>query len=173
MQLKPEKDLPKIAYLFSKKSHIIGGLFLSGLILGGVSAIALPSLLSCTNKAKQAEARQNVGAMNRAQQAYFLEKNNFSNSLSSLGVGIKPQTENYQYLPRATANQAFNYGISRKGTPNSKSYVGAVFAVKQKDEIITLAILCEATSPGIFKPADPIYENGAIACGNNTKDIFR
>lgn len=43
------------------------------LIIGIMAAIALPSLLSQSNKAKQVEGRNNIGAMNRAQQAYSLE----------------------------------------------------------------------------------------------------
>jgi type IV pilus assembly protein PilA len=41
------------------------------IIIGILAAIALPSLLSQVNKGKQAEARQNIGSANRAQQAYF------------------------------------------------------------------------------------------------------
>jgi Ca-activated chloride channel family protein len=42
------------------------------LILGILAAIALPSLLSQSNKSKQVEARNNIGAMNRAQQGIAL-----------------------------------------------------------------------------------------------------
>ena len=62
------------------------------IILG---AIALPNLLSCGNKAKQAEAKQYVRSMNRAQQAYFAEQGVFATSLDALGIGIKSQTTNY------------------------------------------------------------------------------
>lgn len=152
------------------------------IIIGGLAALVLPSFLNCSNKAKQSEAKQYVGSMNRGQQAYFLEQKAFYNSIGKLGLGIKTQTTNYNYSTRATANAAFSYGVARKEASKPlKSYVGAVFAVPShsenskaaKDEITTVAILCEANSPGTSKPADPTYQNGVVACGSNTRDISK
>src|SRR6476620_8630709 len=67
------------------------------IIIGILSAIALPSFLNQANKAKQSEAKTYVGSMNRAQQAYYLENTAFSNSIGQLGLGIATQTVNYQY----------------------------------------------------------------------------
>jgi type II secretory pathway pseudopilin PulG len=151
------------------------------LLLGiGSFVISLSSLLSCgnsVNKGKQAESKQNVGAMNRAQQAYYLENKAFSNSLESLGLGIRTQTINYEYSIRATKTAAFNYGIARKGTKNIKSYVGGVFVVPatnvdpkaDKKEMTTVGILCEATSPDRTRLADPILQNNVPTCGSDTK----
>jgi type IV pilus assembly protein PilA len=41
------------------------------------------------NKAKQSEAKQYVGSMNRAQQAKFAENGTFATSVDALGLGIK------------------------------------------------------------------------------------
>src|ERR671932_2734109 len=91
------------------------------LVLGfGSILLILPSLVSCGPKGKQAEGKQNVGAMNRAQQAYYLDNKAFSNSLQSLGLGIQPQTTNYVYSTRVTKTAAFSYGISRQGTKDIK-----------------------------------------------------
>lgn len=152
------------------------------LVLGlGSVVLSLPSLLSCGNKGRQAEARQNVGAMNRAQQAYYLENQAFSKSFESLGIGIKTQTINYEYSTRATKTAAFNYGIARKGTKNIKSYVGGVFVVPatnvdpkaDKKEMTSVGILCEATSPDRTRLADPILQNNVPTCGSDTKDLGR
>lgn len=51
-----------------------------GLGIGGVF-LALPSLMSCINKAKASEGKDYIGAMSRAQQAYFLEYQKFTDSL--------------------------------------------------------------------------------------------
>jgi type II secretory pathway pseudopilin PulG len=149
------------------------------LVVALLAVIAIPSMFSKVSKIKQAEGKQNIGTLNRAQQAYFLEKNTFTNSIDKLGVGIKTQTENYNYSIRATPKAVFNYGISRKD--NFKSYVGGVFAVPAKeipnsassDEILTLAILCEANSSGTTRPVEPTYKNGQVACGSGTKDLSR
>ena len=66
-------------------------------MIGILSAIALPTLLSRANKAKQVESKLYVGAMNRGQQAYYLENTVFTESVDELGVGIRQQTENYLF----------------------------------------------------------------------------
>lgn len=68
-------------------------LFLSGLL----AALALPSISNRLNNSPQPVAKNNIDAMSRAQQAYFLEYQTFANSIEQLGVAIKPETENYCY----------------------------------------------------------------------------
>jgi type II secretory pathway pseudopilin PulG len=147
-------------------------------ILGiGGGLIFLTSSVSCGNKGKQAEAKQNIGAMNRAQQAYFLDNNTFANSVVDTGVGIKTQTVNYNYSVRATKTAAFQYGIARHKT--QKSYVGGVFAVPainvdptaNKTETTTVGIVCEAINPGSTTPTTPTLVKGVPTCGANTKDL--
>lgn len=139
----------------------------------------LPSLLSSSNKAKQSEAKNNMGAMNRAQQAYFLENEKLTISLADLGIGMKPETENYSYSIRLTDKAVFNYGISRQ--QKLKSYVGGVFVVPtthlnpnaNPKEMITVAIACESLRPGTTKPAEPIYQKGQLACGEGTRNLAK
>lgn len=81
-------------------------LFISGIL----AAIALPSLLSKTDKARQVEARNNIGRINRAQQAYYIEKGFFADSFEKLGLRIPPETANYRYqitYPCPPANLPF------------------------------------------------------------------
>jgi type IV pilus assembly protein PilA len=80
------------------------------LIVALLAAIALPSFFTLVSKNRQAEGKQNIGALNRAQQAYYLEKNTFTKSVEKLDIGIKTQTEDYNYLIRATPKAVFNYG---------------------------------------------------------------
>src|ERR671932_285864 len=73
------------------------------LVLGfGSVLLTLPSLVSCGSSAKRAEAKQNVGAINRAQQAYYLDNKAFSKSFESLGLGIRTPTTNYLDSTRVT-----------------------------------------------------------------------
>ncbi|NJL10791.1 MAG: general secretion pathway protein GspH, partial [Calothrix sp. SM1_7_51] len=66
------------------------------IIIGVLAAIALPSLLSQVSKARQTEARNNVGAINRGQQAYYLDNNNqFAGKISDLGLGLPDKTETF------------------------------------------------------------------------------
>jgi type IV pilus assembly protein PilA len=126
------------------------------IIIGILAAIALPSLLSQVNKGKQAEARQNVGALNRAQQAYYLENGAFVNqttNLAQLGVGIKTQTVNYKYTitgqagtdPQFASNQAAAY-VSQ----TLRSYVGlnaTAIGDKVTSEVLTIGYVCESNVP--------------------------
>jgi len=147
--------------------------------IGVIGAIALPPFLSRVTKAKQSENKQYVSAMNKAQQAVFIETSAFATSFDALGIGIKTETTNFKYSIRATKKAAFNYGVAKDN--NLKSYVGGVFRVPAKnfesnaakEEITTTSILCEADSPGTIKPAEPTYENGKIACGKGTTQPTR
>ncbi|MDB9434260.1 type IV pilin protein [Microcystis aeruginosa] len=55
------------------------------IIIGVLAAIALPNLLGQVAKGRQAEARTNLGAVNRAQQVYRLENTAFG-TVSQLPV---------------------------------------------------------------------------------------
>lgn len=134
----------------NQKKHDDGGFTLIELlvviiIIGILSAIALPSFLNQANKAKQSEAKQYAGSMNRAQQAYYLEFSGFSDNIGSLGLGIPTESANYRYTitDNASATGVTNEAISLKAA--LKSYVGGVQlgTVVQTSEATTLAILCE------------------------------
>jgi serine/threonine protein kinase len=142
-------------------------------------AMALPAMFGMVWNARQAEAKNNIGAMNRAQQAYFLESQEFADSLQELGVGMKSQTENYNYSIRATPLTVFNYATPRK--KELRGYVGAVFLSvpnEQTGELLTVAIACETKSDWrsnwskIPRPADPpIVRGKGLECGPNTRDL--
>lgn len=73
------------------------------IIIGILSAIALPAFLNQANKARQSEAKQALGAVNRGQQAYYLERQMFSENIDGLGLGLSVATENYSYGSANTA----------------------------------------------------------------------
>ena len=140
------------------------------IIIGILAAIALPSLLSQVNKGKQAEARQNVGALNRAQQAYFLEAGSFvtqTTNLAQLGVGIQTQTVNYRYTltgeagtsPQFARNQAAAYA-----SKTLKSYVGlnaTTIGDRTTSEVLTIGFVCESNAP---TQTPGSFANTATAC---------
>ncbi|PIG95470.1 type IV pilin-like G/H family protein [Gloeocapsopsis sp. IPPAS B-1203] len=130
------------------------------IIIGILSAIALPSFLNQTAKARQSEARTNVGAMNRAQQAYYLENQAFAaTNVSDLGLGLS-NSDNYTYsvgsLTSGVANKAKSANADLKG------YAGGVFNVSGN----TQAILCETTGAGNGTIPDPSNHS---ACGTDLK----
>jgi type IV pilus assembly protein PilA len=140
------------------------------IIIGILAAVALPSLLSQANKAKQVEARNNVGAMNRAQQAYNLEKAGFATGIGNLGLGIPSQTTNYKYNITGGGSESTVSDVNNNAEfidSNLKGYLGYTFTVDVTTdgitEKVTRAIVCEAGKPGT-NPAAANDGTGQGAC---------
>ncbi len=134
------------------------------IIIGILSAIALPSFLSQAAKARASEARTITGLLNRAQQAYYLENQKFaqddgtSTALEKLSVGVVNNTPNYSYSVVTTMPTA---KVVNKATANNKDlkgYAGGVFAFVG----LTDSLLCEADVSGITAVNDPI---NVTTCG--------
>ncbi|MGK7940254.1 MAG: type IV pilin-like G/H family protein [Crocosphaera sp.] len=135
------------------------------IIIGILSAIALPSFLNQANKAKQSEARTYVGSMNRAQQSNFLEKTKFTTDINALGLGILTQTTNYKYGCGATDVDTGGLCTATANSPVLRGYYGSVFTLTAgTNETTTSAIVCEMKDAG----AAPDGTAGAQDCGDNT-----
>lgn len=120
------------------------------IIIGILAAIALPAFLNQANKAKQSEAKTYVGSMNRGQQAYYLEKNEFvtqDQDFGKLGLGVATETQNYQYkvADGGGSSAVINRGIVKLASAPLKAYIGGVSlaTIQQTSEATTLASLCE------------------------------
>jgi type IV pilus assembly protein PilA len=173
--MKSEFKAKLVNHLLNKKNAEKGftliELLVVIIIIGILAAIALPSFLNQAAKARQSEARTYVGSVNRGQQAYYLEKQQFAGSLAELGVGIALTTTNYGYqtgwdsagatipaFPLGKAATAVNVaaipGASQAAsnllvgvaTSVIKSYVGGISVSTPvgSNEATTLATLCEA-----------------------------
>ncbi len=125
------------------------------IIIGILSAIALPSFLNQANKAKQSEAKTIIGSMNRAQQTYFLESGKFAAKadFGSLGLGVKTTTNNYTYEidgGGAGAKVVTNQARLLSATAPLKAYIGGVVIgqIAATNEATTLAVLCEGEKAG-------------------------
>ncbi|MBW4497345.1 MAG: prepilin-type N-terminal cleavage/methylation domain-containing protein [Oscillatoria princeps RMCB-10] len=84
-------------------------------ILGILAGIALPVMLNQVNKAKESEAKQNLGVCARSQQAYFEQNANFADTLEKLGSGIPAETHNYKYSASAETLQDSENNIKSIG----------------------------------------------------------
>ena len=180
--MKSELKAKFLQHLISKKRD--GGFTLIELlvviiIIGILAAIALPSFLNQANKAKQSEAKTYVGSMNRAQQAYYMEKNNtFADArpeiFGQLGLGIATETSNYKYSIAGGGGAAtIVTSQAQQVVPKSplKGYVGGVSATTQggTSEATTLAVLCEGekapvSTGGLLVVAGTVtaYKEGAL-----------
>ena len=167
-------------HLVSKKRE--GGFTLIELlvviiIIGILSAIALPSFLNQAAKGKQSEAKQYVGTLNRSQQAYFLENGKFG-VLTELSNPIPANTKNYAYTIAATngagtaASFVVNAAAPAAGVTGLKSYKGRVdkTATTGTSEATTTAALCEGTKPdvAVTDPAAPAAAGDPPVCNAAT-----
>ncbi|MEM6450167.1 MAG: type IV pilin-like G/H family protein [Cyanobacteria bacterium P01_D01_bin.105] len=145
------------------------------IIIGILSAIALPSFLNQANKAKQSEAKTYVGSMNRAQQAYYLENSGFADTVGELGLGLTSTTANYVY---GITSGATISSITNTADPTTaaaaalKSYAGGVglATVSGTTDKTTIAKLCEASAAGTAAAALTLGSD-ALTCPADFTDI--
>ena len=144
------------------------------IIIGILSAIALPSYLKQSAKARATEAKTNIGSMNRSQQSYFLENLTFaddtgSSAITKLGIGTDNSTDNFVYT--AVPIVDIKTGVANRGTSNTDdivSYIGGVFYQPGS----TATILCEANSPGAVALPLPSNSTSAGCDSTTSKRIF-
>lgn len=126
-------------------------------------------------KARQSEARSYVGAMNRGQQAHFLERDRWGKTIDELGIGIKSESENYRYTIKIVdsiktvntknyAGIAINTAIAKK--EGLKSYVGVVYLINSgaAADLSSLGILCESQQPTTKEWGLPKFDGKEMKC---------
>jgi type II secretory pathway pseudopilin PulG len=133
-------------------------------------------LQSQENKARQSEAKQYTGSMNRAQQAFYAENASFVSSIEKLGIGIKSETENYSYSIVVSNDNRWVQGIGLAKREGLKNYTGIVFLTKNSDGqyTYTQAKLCESTKPSKELPGTPTATNSPdIQCPSGYSEVLR
>src|SRR4028118_1983591 len=143
------------------------------IIIGILSAIALPAFLNQANKAKQSEGKQYVSSINKGQQAYYAENTKFGDNVAILGLGLKTATTNYSYV--VTADNTKGNAIA-KANPVSKTalkgYAGGVGLVEAGEAKTTQSILCETDKTGDASPPD-FADVKEIKCGGTDKLVTK
>ena len=137
------------------------------IIIGILSTIALPSFLAQAAKARQSESRVNIGSLNRAQQAYYLENQQFaqddgtSTAFEKLSTGLSDTTTNYIYTVVTTtpASKVVNKATAKNN--DLKGYAGGVFSSAG----LTNSIMCEADANGTTPVNEP---TNVTNCGSGS-----
>ena len=142
------------------------------IIIGILSAIALPSFLSQANKAKQTEGKQYASSVIKAQQAYYAENSKFTDQMTSLGIGLKTSTQNYTYTLALVATSGAH--LLANATPGGalKAYTGTVGLVPSGDAKGTQSVLCETTSAGA-SAAQGTADGATVACAGTMTEVTK
>jgi type IV pilus assembly protein PilA len=132
--MKPEVTLKYLSYVANKKNKGEEGFTLIELlvvviIIGVLAAVALPNLLGQVGKARESEAKNAMGTLNRTQQAYHFEKQSFatadSNALAAAD-NILGTVINSQYFNIATATGDSTAAAKAATVDGVRQYAGSI-----------------------------------------------
>ena len=146
------------------------------IIIGVLAAVALPNLLGQVAKGRQSEAKNNLGAINRSQQAYRLEKASFGN-LADLPIAVSGT--NYEYDDVGTVSPVSGAQVAIAQTQYQDDIRDYSAAVNQQADGDFFSIICEtddvdaAANPRDTAAINPGYGTGTNdpTCPANTSQI--
>jgi type IV pilus assembly protein PilA len=144
-------------------------------IIGILTAIGLPSFLNQTSKAKNTEAKQNIGTIIRSQQLHYSEASAFAAQFDELALGnLKggntDQTKSFTYeMALASGSTSRFLAVTASALDTSlKSYTGALSVERtNSQEAVWQSIICSARAPG--SPA--VAPTDAISCPTGFKQV--
>jgi type IV pilus assembly protein PilA len=158
----------------SEKGFTLVELLVVIIIIGILTAIALPNFLNQSAKGKQTEAKQNVTLVNKTQNAFRLENSSFATSFDILAVGsVKDsavvgtaETTNYTYIMTGATETETIKATAKDAA--LKAYSGAgVRSNNASGQSIIGFIACEAINPGIAALA----QANTLTCDAAAKQI--
>ena len=141
----------------SEKGFTLVELLVVIIIIGILAAIALPNFLNQGAKAKQTEAKQNIGMTNRVQTVYRSENSSFASAFDLLATGTlsgttgNASTTNYSYtLAGATENASL---LATAQDAALKGYAGGSSRYTNTSSLSVISsVVCEAQTPGTTAP---------------------
>ena len=142
------------------------------IIIGILSAIALPSFLNQASKAKQSEAKNYIGAVQRAQQSYRIENKAFGTSVDALQIGIPTQTDNYTYGFVPGGNDVTRFIGKTLDATALKSFASGVVVLTSGQ---TSAISCQTklteTKAPVVATELVLDTSAGASCGTNLENM--
>ena len=143
------------------------------ILMGVLAALALPNLLRQVAKGRQAEAKNNLGAINRAQQAYRLETSTFGR-LNNIPIEITGTNYDYADATGVTPSGVFASQVANAKTEYENDILDYTAAVNQQTNGTFVSIICETnTLNGNTKAINTTLGDGSNAptCGSGSTPI--
>ncbi|ANV91682.1 hypothetical protein AWQ24_14210 [Picosynechococcus sp. PCC 8807] len=141
-----------------------------------LSGIAWPAYLNMSAKARQTEARNTMGVINRSQLGFYQENSRFADSISELVFGIRVVSDNYSYTnvysggtPGLIENTAIPYATYLFANPQDplavKNYAGGVVLYVNNGVVTLKSIVCEEQSTAANITLEVIDGSGSFSTG--------
>jgi type IV pilus assembly protein PilA len=142
-------------------------------IIGILSAVALPSLLNQSSRAKESEARQNIEQINKGQANIRTASKSFTDIFDQLamgnlkGNGSTSSTDNYSYAIAINGSDQANASATSKDTALRSFGGGNTYFINAASQPVGVTILCESNAPTTAAPGAPTYATASapdMAC---------
>ncbi len=160
------KLLLKLANKKANQGFTLVELLVVTIIVGVLAAIALPNLLGQVGKAREVEAKNGLGAINRAQQGYHLERQTFLNSanvLTNNPLGVVLTNQFFNFSNTGASNTTANINAnSLNNALGARSYSAAI-AFNTTSGVYGSGI-CQTNTPDTTAPGFPSISNTTATC---------
>ena len=115
------------------------------IIIGILSALALPNLMGQVGKARESEAKGNLSTIGQAQQGYFFERGTFTDELAKLDISIQQGYYSYPNPSTADVNKVKHQATSLN--PDATSTRNYSLGIYQNSGSFNL-VLCQSLDVG-------------------------
>jgi type IV pilus assembly protein PilA len=132
-------------------------------IIGILSAVALPSLLNQSSRAKESEARQNIEQINKGQANIRTAGRSYTGVFDALAMGnLKgsagtSSTENYDYVIATTTVDQASASATSKDTALRSFGGGNTYFINTASQPVGVSVFCESNAPTTVAPGAPTY----------------